>query len=175
MGDETKLDNKLAQDESRRITEHEQTKDEFRRQVHREVKNVAETSKTPDANVQVAAQELKQKAASEVTGTEMELDRAKKAARTSQVVDYVFYLIYGIIGIEIVLELLAARESNWFKQFIDAISTPFLGPFRGLLWDPSLGSSRLMFSYIIALVVWILIHFAVNGLLRLFVHKKTAV
>jgi uncharacterized protein YggT (Ycf19 family) len=175
MRDTTKLDDKLAQDESSRIAQHEQAKDEFRQQVHREVKNIAETSKTPDANVREAAHELKQKAASEVAGTEMELERAKKAARTSQIVDYVFYLIYGIIGLEIVLELLAARESNWFKQFIDAISTPFLGPFRGLLWDPSLGSSRLMFSYIIALVVWILVHFAVNGLLRMFVHKKTAV
>lgn len=175
MSDETKLDDKLAEDESRRIAQHEQAKDEVRRQVHREVKDVAESTKTPDANVRSAAQELKQKAANEVTGTEMELEHAKKAARTSQIVDYVFYLIYGIIGMEIVLELLAARESNWFKQLIDVISTPFLGPFRGLLWDPSLGSSRLMFSYIIALVVWILVHVAVNGLLRLFVHKKTAV
>jgi len=175
MSDETKLDDKLAEDESRRIAQHEQAKDEVRRQVHREVKDVAESTKTPDANVRRAAQELKQKAASEVTGTELELEHAKKAARTSQIVDYVFYLIYGIIGLEIVLEVLAARESSWFKQFVDAISTPFLGPFRGLLWDPSLGSSRLMFSYIIALVVWILVHVAVNGLLRLFVHKKTAV
>ena len=41
--------------------------------------------------------------------------------------------------------------------------------------DPSRGPFRLMLSYIMALVVYLLLHLAVNGLLRMFVHRKVAV
>jgi hypothetical protein len=37
------------------------------------------------------------------------------------------------------------------------------------------GSFRFMLSYIVALVVYLLLHMAVNGLLRLFVRRKTFV
>jgi uncharacterized protein YggT (Ycf19 family) len=175
MPDKTKLDNKLAQDEARRISGHEQVKDQIRRDVQDEVQIAADQKRTEKPVVEHVAADLKNRAVQEVSGAEAELDRAKRAARTSQIVDYIFYLIYGIIGIEIALELLGAREASGFKRFMDLISMPLLAPFRGLMHDPAIGSSQLMFSYIIGLGVWILIHVAINGALRLFVHKKTAV
>jgi len=66
-------------------------------------------------------------------------------------------------------------ERAGFKQFIDAIATPFLAPFKGLMPTPGVGSFRLMLSYIVALAVYVLLHMAVNGLFRLVVHRKTAV
>jgi len=96
-------------------------------------------------------------------------------ARVSQIVDYAFYLVYGIISLEIILELLGARDSAGFKQFVDTIAAPFLVPFRGLMPDPSNGPFRLMLSYVMALVAYLLLHLAVNGLLRIFVHRKVAV
>jgi hypothetical protein len=41
--------------------------------------------------------------------------------------------------------------------------------------DPATGSYRFMLSYVVALIVYMLVHFAVKGLLRLFVQKKTTV
>lgn len=175
MADKTRLDNKLAQDEARRISGHEKVKDEIRQDINEEVQISAEQKQTEKPIVENVAADLKNRAVQDIAGTEAELDRAKRAARFSQIVDYIFYLIYGIIGIVIALELLGAREASGFKRFMDIISTPFLAPFRGLMRDPAIGSSQLMFSFIIGLGVWILIHFAVNGALRLFVHKKTAV
>jgi hypothetical protein len=96
-------------------------------------------------------------------------------ARVSQVIDYLFYLVYGLIGLEVVLDALGARESAGFKQFVDAMAAPFLLPFRGLLLEPSIGRFRFMTSYIAAFAVYVLLHMAVNGLLRLFVQRKTAV
>jgi uncharacterized protein YggT (Ycf19 family) len=93
----------------------------------------------------------------------------------SQIVDYVFYVIYGIVGLEIILELLGARESAGFKKFVDALAAPLLAPFEGLMPDPQAGPFRLMLSYITALVVYLLLHLAVNGLLRMFAHRKVAV
>ena len=55
------------------------------------------------------------------------------------------------------------------------LQLPLCAPFKGLLPTPGVGSFRLMLSYIVALAVYVLLHMAVNGLFRLFVHRKTAV
>ena len=127
------------------------------------------------AAAEALGRDFKQQAIDEVAETEGEVQRAKGAARISQVVDYIFYVIYGIIGLEIILELLGARESAGFKRFIDALAAPLLAPFEGLMPDPSRGPFRLMLSYIMALVVYLLIHLAITGLLRMMAHRKVAV
>src|SRR5262249_5660566 len=107
--------------------------------------------------------------------TESELDRARGLARVSQVVDYVFFLIFSLIGLEIVLDLFGARQSSGFKRFLDHVTRPFLGPFRGLMPDPALGPMQLMLSYIVALVVYLLLHQAVKRLLRLLAHRESKI
>ena len=169
-------DEKLAADEARRISQHESVKGAVRENVHAEISREAARS-TPGEHAQTEqiAGSLKHRAVQEVATTESELERSKSVARVSQVVDYIFYLVYGVIGLEIVLNLLGARQSAGFKQFIDALGAPFLGPFRGLLLEPGIGRFRLMTSYFLALGVYLLLHMAVNGLLRIFVHRKTVV
>ena len=95
--------------------------------------------------------------------------------RVSQVGDYVFFVIYGLIGLEIVLQLLGARHASGFKRLLDTVTWPLLGLFRGLMPDPAVGSMQLMLSYIVALVVYILLHMALNGLLRLFAQRKSSI
>ena len=169
-------DAKLAADEARRIAQHESVKGEVREKVHHEIAHEADRrSATERAAAGRLADSLKQSAVREVESTEWELERSKAVARASQVADYLFYLVYGAIGMEIVLDALGARQSAGFKQFIDALATPFLAPFKGLMLDPGIGRFRFMTSYVVALVVYMLLHMAVNGLLRLFVHRKTAV
>jgi uncharacterized protein YggT (Ycf19 family) len=171
-----KDDERLAADEARRIAQHESVKGDVREKVHAEIaRKTDERSPADQANAEALADSLKQKAVREVAATESELERGQAAARASQVVDYLFYIVYGIIGLEIVLDAIGARQTAGFKQFIDAIATPFLAPFKGLMPTPGVGSFRFMLSYIVALVVYVLLHMAVNGLFRLFVHRKTVV
>ncbi len=165
---------KLAADEARRIAQHERIKGRLEEDVHGDIARKAST-KTDQAQLDAVASNLKQKAAAEVVETESELDRARRTTRVSQVADYVFYLAYGLIGLEIVLELFGARQRSGFKQFLDAVTFPLLAPFKGLMPDPAMGSLQLMVSYIVALVVYVLLHMAVNGLLRLFVVRKSTV
>ena len=73
------------------------------------------------------------------------------------------------------LDLLGASNSSGFKSFLNVITTPLLMPFNRLMPNPSVGHFTLMISYIAALVVYVLLHLAINGLLRLLVHKKTTV
>jgi uncharacterized protein YggT (Ycf19 family) len=171
-----KDDEKLAADEAQRIAQHEAVKGQVRDKVHAEIAREADEVTPADrAKAEALAGTLKQKAVTEVAATETELERGKAVARVSQVVDYVFYVVYGIIALEILLEALGASEGAGFKQFVDAIAAPLLAPFRGLMPDPGVGRFRFMLSYVIALVVYLLLHLAANGLLRLFVHRKTEV
>ena len=171
-----KDDEKLAADEARRIAQHESVKGEVRERVHAEIaRRTDERSPADQANAEALAESLKRKAVQEVAATESELDRGQAAARASQIVDYLFYIVYGIIGLEIVLDAIGARQSAGFKQFVDAIAAPFLAPFTGLMPTPGVGTFRFMLSYIVALAVYILLHMAVNGLFRLFVHRKTVI
>jgi uncharacterized protein YggT (Ycf19 family) len=167
---------KLAADEARRIAEHGRLKDELQRDVRSGIARQAEAPSTAErAQYESLATDLKRKATNEVLETESELARARSTARVSQVVDYLFFLIYSLIGLEIALELLGARQSSGFKQFLDAVTTPLVGPFRGLLPDPAVGSLQLMLSYIAALAVYAILHQAVKRLLRLFAERQSRV
>lgn len=122
------------------------------------------------------AGEFRGKAIDEVVETEREVGRARTLARVSQVVDYVFYVIYGLLAVRLILALLAARRSAGFTQFIYAITDPFYAPFRGIVAEPTAeGGYRLALSVIIAIIVYALVHLGINGLLRLFAHRKTAI
>ena len=169
-------DNKLAMDEARRASQHETVKSQVREGVQSEIAKSADDLRRDDrAETDAVAEKLKHKAVKEVVDTESEVERARGVARISQVIDYLFYVLYGILSLEIILELIGARGSSGFKMFIDTLAAPFLAPFRGLVPDPGSGRFQFRMSYIVALIVYILLHLAVNGLLRIFVHKKTEV
>ena len=169
-------DEKLAIDESERAARHQALKGEVRRGMQ---EKIAEEAKVDDqhhrSETAAIGEHLREKAIGEVVRTEAEIDRGRAAARVSQVVDYVFYLIYALIGLEIILELLGARETNTFKNFIDALTGPLLMPFRTLMPDLANGRFQLKISYLVALFVYILLHMAINGLLRMLAHRKTTV
>jgi uncharacterized protein YggT (Ycf19 family) len=170
------LDNNLAVEEENRLARHEAVKNEINQEVQTEVAREANNLNAQDQNrVASVGQQLRSKGIDEVANTEGELERAKGVARVSQIIDYIFYLVYGIITLEIVLELLGARDGNGFKRFVDGISAPFLSPFKSLLVDPAAGRFQLRLSFFVALIVYILIHLAINGMLRMFVHRKTTV
>lgn len=169
-------DRKLAREEERKATQHESVKGEFREEVNREVAARARRrDPVEETEIDTVARDLKGHAIREVADTEREVERSRRLARTSQVVDYVFFVIYGLIGLSFLLELLGARESAGFKQFLDAVSGPLLAPFQGLMPDPGVGSSRFMVSYLIALLVYGLLHLAARGLLRLLAHRRTEI
>lgn len=167
---------KLAADEARRIAQHESVKGQVRESVHAEISHEADrATRAEHRETEALADSLKRKAVWEVASTEAELERSRTFARASQIADYLFYLVYGVIGLEVVLDALGANQSAGFKQLVDAIAAPFLAPFRGLMPSPGIGRFRLMTSYVVALVVYVLLHMAVNGLFRLFVRRKTVV
>src|SRR5437773_982927 len=108
------LDDKLDVDESNRLAQHEAVKGKVRSDVHEEIARNAERApraeEAEETEVKQVAGRLKHHAVSEVARTENEIQQARVTARISQVIDYIFGLIYGIIALEILLEMLGARE-----------------------------------------------------------------
>lgn len=168
--------NSVLLDEERRMSSHQEVKasidDDVNARIRRES---ARVEPQESAEVASVAHELKQKSVREAAGTERELGRGRTAARISQVVDYIFYIIYGVIGLQFVLKLVGARTGNGFVQFVASVSRPLLAPFEGIVGTPSARSFQIQLSYILALGIYILFHLAINGVFRLIAHRKVTV
>ena len=170
-------DNKLAIDEARRAQQHGSVKSQVEGEVQAEIaEHAAQTAPREDARVQQLAGDFRSKAVDEVAQSEREVERARGVARVSQVVDYIFFVLYGLLGLRFVLALLAARSGAAFVRFIVAVTDPFYRPFRGIVASPSTDSGHtLMLPLMIAIVVYVLLHLGINGLLRIIAHRKTAI
>jgi hypothetical protein len=169
-------DNKLAAEEARRANQHELVKSQVEGEVHAEIAERSTPARGEAAQVDQVANDFRAKAVNEVVETEREVERARGAARVSQIVDYIFFVIYGLLGLRFLLALLAARSGAGFVRFIVAVTNPFYAPFKGIVASPSTDSGHtLMLPLLIAIIVYILLHLAINGLLRIVAHRKTAV
>ncbi len=165
-----------AVDQSNREARYEDVKGKVQQEVNAEIASQMRRLDEHDRDhVEAVGGRLKRKALKEVIDTEADVERARGVARFSQVVDYLFYLIYGFISLQILLDLLGARRGNGFRDFIDMVCAPLLAPFKGLMPSVGSGSFQLRLSYVFALVVYLLLHMAINGLLRLLASRKTAV
>lgn len=167
-------DHKLSMDEARRMRELERVKAEAEKKVQGEVaKATSELTEVDAEHAHEIADRMKREAVHEVIETDREVATARFMARVGQYVDYAFSLAYGIIGLRILLELLGARQGTGFKQFVDTLSAPLLLPFRGLLVEPKYDIFVVRTSYLMALLVFLLLHAAVRGLLYVFAHRST--
>ena len=170
-------DDKLAIEEARRAGQHGSVKSQVEGEVQAEIAERAADPPAPESERigQVAGQ-FRAKAVNEVVQTEREVERARGVARISQIIDYIFYVLYALLGLRFLLALLAAKSSAGFVQFIVTVTNPFYEPFRGIVASPRTdGGHTLMMPLVIAIIVYLLLHLGINGLLRMFAHRKTAV
>ena len=170
-------DNKLANEEARRAGQHGAVKSQVEGEVQAEIAERAAQTPPPEGErINQVAGQFRAKAVDEVVETEREVGRGRVAARVSQVVDYIFFVLYALLGLRFLLALLAARSSAGFVRFIVAVTDPFYRPFRGIVASPSTDSGHtLVIPLVIAIIVYVLLHLAINGLLRMIAHRKTAV
>jgi uncharacterized protein YggT (Ycf19 family) len=171
------VDDKLRREEAERSVAYETIKSDVKSDVRDDIQ--ARAIRGPESQaerIENVADGMRRTAVDEVVQTGHEVDRARFVARISQVVDYLFFLVYGLLTIRLLLELFAARESAGFFQFIKSVTDPFYAPFRGLVPSPTTGEGfTLALPIVVAIVVYMLLHLAINGLLRIFAHRKTEV
>ena len=171
-------DDKLALEEARRASQHEAVKTQVEGEVQAEIAQRAEQTAAPqDAQrIEQVAGDFRSKAVDEVIDTEREVQRSRGLARVSQVVDYIFYVIYALLGMRFLLALMAARSTAGFVQFIVAVSNPFYAPFRGIVASPRTDQGHtLLLPVVVAIISYVLLHLLLNGLLRMLAHRKTEI
>jgi hypothetical protein len=170
-------DDKLAIEEARRAGQHGSVKAQVESEVQAEIAESAATTPAPEsARIEQIAGDFRAKAVDEVVESEREVGRARGVARISQVIDYIFFVLYALLGLRFLLALLAAKSGAGFVRFIVGVTDPFYEPFRGIVASPRTdGGHTLMLPLVIAFIVYILLHLGINGLLRIIAHRKTAV
>jgi len=169
-------DTKMAADEARHSAHHESMKSQVERDVNAGIAQRAEhTTQAESQEMERVAGQLRGKAIHEVVGTDREARRARVLARTSQIVDYVFYVVYSLLAVRGALALIAARSSNGFVHIINAITNPFYAAFNGIVSSPTADGYTLLVPILIAICIYALIHFGVTRLLRLIAHRQTEI
>lgn len=96
--------------------------------------------------------------------------RAEKGEHAAVVglrlVDWIFYVIYALLGLRFLLALLAASEEAGFTQLVHALTDPLLIPFQAIVARPAIGGSVVDFPVLVAIVAYIVLHLAIRGLIR---------
>jgi len=85
-----------------------------------------------------------------------------------RIVWYIVGIIVGLLALRLVLQLLGANEGNGFVDFIYGLSAVFAAPFFGMFsYDPTYGASYFEISTVVAILVYLLIGWAVAKLFTL--------
>ncbi|MGA9835714.1 MAG: YggT family protein [Gemmatimonadaceae bacterium] len=170
-------DQNATVDEARRNAQHEAIKSHVQRDVNADIQHRSERATAGEADrAERVATDLRGRAIDDLAGKDREVSRARGLARGSQVVDYVFSLIYGLLAIRLALSLVAARSGNGFVRFIADVTEPFYAMFRGIVPSPSVnGGYTLVVPIIIAIVAYALLHAAIKAFLRMIAHRQTTI
>ena len=170
-------DEKIAFDESRRLHQHGLVKGEIESRVHADIRASARGAGDPEAEaarIDALAGRLRVKAIDNVADTEDEIERQRRFARVRQFVDYAFGLIYGLLALRFLLALIDASRGSGFVRFINAVSGPFYVPFKGILPTPTAEQGYAFSpSILMAILVYVLIHLAIKGALRIVGRRST--
>jgi uncharacterized protein YggT (Ycf19 family) len=127
------------------------------------------------AKIDAVAERLRGHALDDVKRTDRDQRAALIAARIAQVVDYVFCLVYGLLGVRFLLELVGARSGAGFTQFIEAITNPVYEPFRNIVDTIRFGDGRVVLSLAIAFVACGVLHLAIRGVLKMIATRRSTV
>ena len=171
-------DDKLATEEARRSVQHESVKSQVEGDVNAEIAEKASQGPPPgeERRIEDVAGRFRSKAVDEVVSTEREVERGRGAARVSQIIDYIFYVIYALLAMRFILALLAANSRAGFVQFIVAVTNPFYAPFKGIVASPATNEGHtLMVPIVVAIIAYVFLHLAINGILRMMAHRKTEI
>ncbi len=170
------VDNKLEIEEAQRAANYEAVKSNVESKVDSEIAARANRATVSEhERIDNIAGNMRQKAINEVAETDREVERARGLARVSQIVDYIFFIIYGLLTIRLLLELFAARENAGFFKFIKAATGLFYAPFAGIVPTLSQDGFKLALPIIVAIVAYMFLHLVINQLLRIFAHRKTEI
>jgi len=168
----------LANEDARRALQHGSVKSNVVSDVNAEIAGRVSEPPPPAAarKIEAVAGTFRDHAVDDVVDSERAVRRSRGVARLSQFIDYAFFLIYALLAIRFVLVLVAARSTSGFVQFIASVTDPFYAPFKGIVASTEASPGHtLMLPLLVALGAYVVLHVAINRLLRLVTLRKTAI
>jgi uncharacterized protein YggT (Ycf19 family) len=93
--------------------------------------------------------------------------RRRPMARVLSALDYLFFIVYGLLAIRFVLALLGARQEAGFTRLIYGATEPLYLPFQGIVNRPAVDGSYVDLPILVAILAYVLLHVAIRGLLRI--------
>jgi hypothetical protein len=178
MAEPFRPSNPVASDDARRALQHGAVKADVVDDVNAQIAAQASEPMPPTSTrrIEEVAGTFREHAVDEVVDSERAVRTSRGIARVSQVIDYAFFLLYTLLAIRFVLVLAAATSTAGFVQFIVKITDPFYAPFKGIIASTQASPGHtLMLPLVVALCAYVVLHIAINGLLRLITVRKTAV
>jgi uncharacterized protein YggT (Ycf19 family) len=178
MSEPSRIDDPLATDEARRNLRHDAVKANVESDVNAEMAVHASQPRPPGAarKMEQVVGTFREHAVDEVIDSEHAVRRSRGVARASQFIDYAFFLIYALLAIRFVLALIAARSNAGFVQFIVSLTGPLYAPFKSIVASPKIGDGHtLPLPMLVAIGAYLVLHIAINRLLRLIAVRKTEI
>jgi uncharacterized protein YggT (Ycf19 family) len=102
-----------------------------------------------------------------------DLDTDRRPARfdlvrgVARVVDFAFGLLYTLLVLRFALDFLGARPEAGFVQMLRRATDVFYAPFRGIFPAQDELGGHVVWSLLVALVAYVVLHGILRGLLRL--------
>jgi hypothetical protein len=169
------MDNDLVNDRARAAAENAAVKAQIGGDIEAALADRArEPVRGEPERIDRAAERMRNRAVSDAVGAERRLGVARTLARLSQVADFAFCTVYGLLGLRFVLALLGARSTG-FVRALYAVTDPLYRPFEGILRTWSLGDGVFVMSLIFAAVVYMCAHLAMHQMLHLIARPRTTI
>lgn len=171
------MDTTLAQDEARRAAQHHALKSRLETRVDSQIAAQAQDGlQNEQQRIDAVAADLQRRLIDEVSDREREVIQLRAIARAGQVVDYVFWVLYALLGLRFTLALIGAREGAGFVRFVKGVTEPLFLPFKGIVASPALETGgTLALPLLLAIGIYALVHLAIKGLLRLWAQRRTEI
>lgn len=104
------------------------------------------------------------------------LTRSLFAVRLLQLVNFLFGVLYALLLARFVLAYIGARDDSGFVRFVREATHPFYAPFDGIVRNGSDAAGHpLVWSVLVAVVAYAVLHAAIRGLLRLIMRPSAIV
>jgi hypothetical protein len=122
------------------------------------------------------AEEVKDKAVAEVRDAAHIEQRRKSLARLVQIIDFLFSVVYVLLGTRLALGMMAANSEAGFVQLIRTMTDPFYAMFRGVVASPTVeGGYTFALPILVAIGAYALLHWGVRSLAKLAAYRSSEI
>ncbi len=171
------MTNRISSDEDRLVEQRRSTKAVIESDLNAEIAQRAERDAHQDVDrLEGMAEEVKDKAVAEVRDAAHIEQRRKNLARFVQIVDFLFYVVYALLGTRLLLGMMAANSESGFVQLIRSLTDPFYAMFRGVVASPTVeGGYTFALPILVAIGAYMLLHWGIRSLARLAAYRSSEI